>query len=123
MTSESAITAEIKKHYYDVAPGSSFEKDKADTDFWLGPVVSGYEIAEYGFVEYRETDFKNGPNYGKLTGRTRFSIYINGHSVGRSGGCLDHALVIAIAYKRNGQNSQAAEFFWRMTQPDSTESD
>lgn len=112
-----SIDSEIQKHYYDVGRGNSFEQARNDPVFWLGPVVSSCEIAEYGFVEYRETDFHSGPNYGKETGQTRFTIYINGHDIGTSGASLDQALVIAVAYKRDGINTQAARFFWKGTQP------
>lgn len=110
--------AEILRHYYDTPRGVEFDKDRdAAEKFWLGPVVKTYEIAEYQFIEYEETDFHNGPNYGKQTGTTRFAIYINGHKLGASAASLDQALVIAIAYKRDGHNTQMATFFWKATQP------
>lgn len=95
--------------------GSDFARDRSALDYWLGPAVSFCEIAEYGFVQYEETDFHNGPNYGKLTGKTRWSIYINGHSISLSAASLDEALVAVIAYKRDGCNSQAAKFFMKAT--------
>src|SRR5690349_19058674 len=91
--------------------GVEFDADRNNPAHWLGPVVGACEIAEYGFVEYRQLDFHNGPNYGKETGRTAFSVYINGYGIGRSAGSMDEAMVIAIAYKRDGCNSQAARFF------------
>ena len=113
-----STAAEMVKYYYDAPRGTKFDEDReAGEKYWLGPVVKTYEIAEYGFIEYEETDFNNGPNYSKQTGNTRFSIYINGHKLGTSAASLDQALVIAVAYKRDGHNTQMATFFWKATQP------
>lgn len=110
---------EAQTHYYDVPKGVGFENDRSSSSFWLGPVVGYHEIGEYGFLEYLETDFNHlGPRYGQLTGCNKFSIYINGHSTSRSASSLDEALIVAIAFKRDGCNSQAARFFLRATEPD-----
>lgn len=99
---------EIYKHYYQVQRGDKFDKDCNDDNFWLGPLVAFHRIAEYGFLEYRETSFSKGADYGKLTGRHRFSIYINGYSLGTSASTLDEALVTVIAIKRDGLNTQSS---------------
>ena len=105
------------RHYYKTS-GSAFDVDRASSNFWLGPVLRAYEIAEYGFVEYEQLDFNSGPTYGLPTGKRRFTIYINGHSISRSAASLDEALIVAVAFKRDGCNSQAARFFWRATEPE-----
>jgi len=44
-----------------------------------------------------------------------FDVYIFDHDIGFMYDSLDAALVAAVAYKRDGQNSQAAQFFMKAT--------
>lgn len=81
--------------------------------YWLGPVVEVHQIGEYAFVEYQVKDH-NRPRGEQLTDKHQFSIFIDGQSAGVGGETLDHALIIAIARKYDGVNSQAAYYFSKM---------
>jgi hypothetical protein len=43
-----------------------------------------------------------------------YSCYLNSKSIGVSAQNMDEALVICIAYKHDGANSQAAYYFMKM---------
>lgn len=80
--------------------------------FPWGVIQTVHRIDQYAFVEY----FKYAPGSARnLTGRTAYSVFVNERSISRSAYSLDEALVIAIAYKRDGQNSRAAHYFMKMT--------
>lgn len=95
---------------------TEFEKNMAEgKKFWLGPIVRSHKIGEYQFIEYRETDFGiASKTYGRLTGNTNFSCYINGLGTSQSAESLDAALAHVIAYKHDGCNSRAAGYFMKM---------
>ena len=77
--------------------------------YWLGPVQKIHEIGEYAFVEYLDRVFEE---------ETFYSIFINGESISRTAPSLDKAIVVAIAYKHEGPNSQAATYFMKMIKDD-----
>lgn len=90
----------------------------AGGSFWLGPIIGQHSIGEYQFVEFLHRNASNEDPPRKVTDRHEFSCYIGEKSIGRSAESLDEGLVTAIAYKRDGCNSQAARFFMRMTNPE-----
>lgn len=87
-----------------------FEKAVSDGySYWLGPVVTAHSIGEFSFVQYEEMDFNAHPK--RKTGRHGFSVFINGHSISHSTNSLDEALVLAVAFKRDGYNTRAHRYF------------
>lgn len=84
--------------------------------FPWGPIDAIHCVGPYAIVEYREdrstfTPASSWQNHG----RTLFAPYLDGRSVSESFLSLDSALVGAVAYRREGPNSQAAHYFDRMT--------
>ena len=89
---------------------------KMNHPFTWGQVVNIHAIGEYSIVEYQpwktdgcrlkigDVDFENYLFHG----------YIDGKCTSRSWESLDAALVGLIAYKRDGPNTQAGEFFMKM---------
>lgn len=72
--------------------------------FWLGDVIAIHEIAEFGFVEYvNHRDQRSG-----------VSVFIQGVSIGMGATTLEDALLLALAYKYDGANSQAARLMRQM---------
>jgi len=96
---------------------TDLEKVVTEGRTWGSEIIAVHCIGEYAFVEYADRDFSSGPNYGKETGAHCFSQFINGHSLSHYAHSLDGALVEAIAYKRDGCNSQAGYLFMKATRP------
>ena len=85
------------------------------SNFTWGEAIKKHSIGEYDIIEYYPHEFKNGYTTGKIDyTQLHYSCYINQSAIGYSGLSLDEALVICIAYKRDGVNSQAAHFFMKM---------
>jgi hypothetical protein len=85
-------------------------------NFVWGYVLRIHEIGEYTIVEYHPWK-RNGSSI--LTGEMdpneiEYSCYLNSKSIGVSAQNMDEALVICIAYKHDGANSQAAYYFMKM---------
>lgn len=83
-------------------------------EFPWGPVKEVHIIGDYQIVEFHPRVFKNGHGTSEYSESTSFSAYIGWHSISRSYDTLDEALVGLIAYKHDGNNSSAAEYFMRM---------
>lgn len=91
------------------------DKVKAGHAFSWGKVIKTYEIADYAIIEYHPWVYKNGCGTGMIDSEElEYSCYIGGKAIGRSADSLDAALVVCIAYKYDGCNSQAASYFMRM---------
>lgn len=67
-------------------------------------IVETHQIGCYQFIE-TESD---------APGRQHFFPYVDGRSTGNYESSLDAALIVAIAYRYDGANSQAAHYFARM---------
>lgn len=67
-------------------------------------IVATHQIGCYQFIETESgiPDIKH------------FFPYVDGHSTGNYEISLDAALIVAIAYRYDGNNSQAAHYFARM---------
>lgn len=76
--------------------------------YWLGPITKIHEIGEYAFVEYKSLS----------CGEVRYSVFINGKNTNNSTNSLDHALVLAVAHKHDGNNSRADSYFMKMINND-----
>lgn len=76
--------------------------------YWLGPITKIHEIGEYAFVEYNDAE----------DGEQRYSIFVNGENTNNSTNSLDHAMVLAIAYKHDGCNTRADSYFMKMINND-----
>lgn len=95
--------------------------DPAGRKFAWGPIVKVHEIGEYQIVEFLR-DLSNFHLTGQANpyadhGATQFHPYINGRDTGTYYRTLDSALVGCVAYKREGPNGRAADYFDRMTLP------
>lgn len=84
-------------------------------NYWLGPILDVHYFAEFAFVEYNRRNFGTSARvHGELTNEAGFSIFANGQSISRGVNSLEDGVITAIAYKYDGCNSQAADFFRRM---------
>lgn len=80
---------------------------------WLGKSIKVHKIGEYQIVEYIDSD----------TGNSCFSSLINYESTNHSYGSLDSAIVGCIAYKHEGCNHRADQYFMKMIRKDSPKVD
>jgi len=81
---------------------SQFADDMQSPKLFGEKVVQTHEINDYQFIETI------------ANGKQNFHIYINKKRIGHVERTLDLALIVAIAYLYDGQNSQAAHYFARM---------
>lgn len=89
------------------------EQDKIE--FAWGEFIKIHRIGEYALVEYYPHEFKNCCSTGKIDySKIRYSCYINENDICHSRDSIDSALAQCIAYKHDGCNTQAADFFMRM---------
>jgi hypothetical protein len=94
---------------------TDFDRDmKSGNGFWLGPVNGSHEIGDYQFIEYQEKIFSPDKNSGQLSGKSNFSCYIGGKSIGRSALTLESAMITSIAYRFDGCNTRADSYFLKM---------
>jgi len=81
---------------------SQFVQDAGQAKLFGETVMQTHEINDYQFIET------------VANGKQNFHIYVNGKRIGYVERTLDKALIVAIAYLYDGQNSQAAHYFARM---------
>ena len=83
--------------------------------FPWGPVIEVHQIANYTILEYLEDLSRyDQPELWYRHGRTLYYVYVDGKSTNVSALSMDAALVGAIAYRRDGANSRAGDYFMRM---------
>jgi hypothetical protein len=87
--------------------------------FPWGVIDEVHEVGPYQIAQYR----KDASTYAHESawvdhGKTMFHIYVEGKDACQSFWTLDAALVGAIAYRAEGPNGQAAEYFMRMIDRD-----
>ena len=94
---------------------TDLEKLRQGEGFTWGELIKIHSIGEYNIVEYYEWE-RDGIRVltGKPTQEKGYSCYVDGHSIGQGTDSLDSAIVICIAYKHDGYNSQAVTFFMKM---------
>jgi hypothetical protein len=94
---------------------AEFEADRAEGGpyFWLGKYVQTIRVGPYAFVEYLPHLDINNKRAG-VSDAPSYAIYADGKSTSRVADCIDIAMVLAVAYKHDGQNSRAASYFARM---------
>lgn len=80
-----------------------FERDSDRPTFMGQTVKATHQIGAYQFIETM-----------KEPGTRRFFAYVDGRTTGHYEDSLDAALIVAIAYRYDGTNSQAAHYFARM---------
>ena len=86
--------------------------------FPWGPIQAIHSISGIDVVEYlidMSNHAGNGPDGYADHGATRYHPYIDGKDTSRSYDSLDSALVGAVAIRREGPNTRAAEYFDRIT--------
>lgn len=81
---------------------STFNEDMTKPRLFGRNIEDTYEIGGYQFIETVKD------------GTSSFHCYIDGKSIGYFADSLDAALIVAIAHKYDGLNSQAAHYFARM---------
>jgi hypothetical protein len=79
-------------------------------EFVWGEVLKIHRIGEYEIVEFI------GVFNGKREEGVSFHVYIAGKDTSHSFGSLDSALVGAIAYKHEGPNHRADQYFCKMVE-------
>lgn len=73
-------------------------------DYVWGEVVKIHCISDYQIIESIDKQDKN----------TMYSCYVNYNSISTSSDTLDNAIIICMAKKYDGNNSQAAYYFSKM---------
>ncbi|KKL75033.1 hypothetical protein LCGC14_2058890 [marine sediment metagenome] len=89
---------------------------KGGKDFTWGLVIDIHEVGEYAVVESHPWKVEGGiGSTGEVDfDKRRYHYYTDGKDCSRSTDSLDGALVGCIAFKREGLNSQAAQYFMKM---------
>lgn len=72
-------------------------------DYIWGKIINVYSIGEYQILEVIDNE-----------GEKTYHSYINYESTSHCYNNLETAITGAIAYKYDGENSQANKFFWKM---------
>lgn len=87
--------------------------------FPWGTIIETHVLGEHAIVEYVRDQpvFAHG-EYVQPDGAHQFHPYLDGRDTCRSAETLEKAIVISLAYKYDGPNSQAASMFFRMVQID-----
>jgi hypothetical protein len=78
--------------------------------FLWGAIIQVHTVGPYAIIEYLE---KVPVNRDDKTRRVMFHIEVEGKDAHRSYETLDAALAGAIAYRHEGPNGRAAEYFLR----------
>jgi len=86
---------------------------------WLGQFVDFHTLGEYSIVEYKPTTFDGcSPKIPKQYEKeSNFHPYINGQDTNTSYNSIEEAIVGAIAYKYDGGNTRAHEYFMKSIKP------
>jgi hypothetical protein len=79
--------------------------------FVWGKIVQIHEVGHYQIVEHRAPS--RSANFTLL-----FHVYVDGRDASRAGKSLDEALALAIAYRHEGSNGRAGEYFMKMLRED-----
>jgi len=85
-------------------------------EFSWGPIVKVHEVGVYQFVEFLR-DYSRTSSTRDLSeehGKPAFSVYIRGRDTHVSADTIEEAMAIAMSYRFDGPNSQAAHFFMKM---------
>lgn len=82
---------------------------------WLGTFVAYHSIGIYSIVEYKAKVF-DGDGVGLKSPReyekkSSFSSFVNGQSTNYTHHSLEASIAHAIAYKFDGANTRAGEYF------------
>jgi hypothetical protein len=81
--------------------------------FTWGEFISLHEVGEYSIIEYHPWKQKGASLLtGQPSEEISFHPYINGRSLSHSFKSLDEALVFCIAYKFDGCNTRANQYFF-----------
>src|SRR5512144_1327563 len=87
--------------------------------FPWGPITEQHQIGPYTILEYLEdTSTYDNASAWERHGRTLYHIYVDGKNTAVSATSLDSALAGAIAWRREGPNSHAGDYFMRMVSGD-----
>lgn len=94
-------------------PGSRI--DPYGDRFMWGPITEVHQIGPYTILEYLD-DRSNAVHSAEWMkhGRTLYHVFIDGKNTYVAALSLDAALAGAIAYRRDGEDSRAGDYFIRM---------
>jgi hypothetical protein len=82
--------------------------------FTWGRLVKVHRIGDYQVVEFNPEKSEREPGEYPYEDTTEYHPYVAGVDTMWSFGSMDAALVGAIAYKNEGANSRAAQYFCKM---------
>ena len=98
---------------------SNLNELKNGAKFTWGDIITIHEIGEYAIIEHHPwKTFGARVLEEDASMEKEFFCYINGKNIGRGTDSLDSALATCIAYKRDGINSSAAQYFMKMISQD-----
>jgi hypothetical protein len=112
-----ALTAKLTERQAPVRPEyiAGSRTDPYGMRFPWGPITEQHQIGNYTILEFLEdTSTYNDPVAWARHGRTLYHVYVDGKNTSVSALSLDAALAGAIAYRREGPNSHAGDYFMRM---------
>ena len=96
---------------------TDLEKVRAGAQFTWGNVVKLHELGGYVIAEFHPWECEGVQVFvGRESKETSFHAWVDGKDISRSWCTLEGAIAGAIAWKYDGTNSQAGEFFCRMIQ-------
>lgn len=83
--------------------------------FMWGPIVEVHQVGPYTILEYLD-DRSNAMRSTEWVkhGRTLYHVFVDGKNSYVAALSLDAALAGAIAYRRDGEDSRAGDYFMRM---------
>lgn len=92
---------------------TELRKDKSN--FTWGKLIKLHEIGDYTIGEYHPRITKGCELTHKINyDEKEYHCWINDEDINISADTLDNALILAIAYKHDGCNSHAGEYFIKM---------
>lgn len=103
------------------SPRQKAIEEMIDSIKWLGKFVKTHEIGDYIILEYKPTKYEGcAPLKGQYEDESRFCPFVNCKSTNCTYSTLEMAIVSAIAYKFDGANSRAAEYFMKSINPNNS---
>ena len=94
---------------------TDLNKLKKDEPFTWGEIIGFYELGCYTIASYHPWKYEGVQVFvGNPSDEIEYHAWIDGKDTSRGYSSLESAIVGTIAYKHDGNNSQAGEFFMRM---------
>jgi len=97
--------------YQDLKIAKQFKRELLIEPYRWGKIKEIHEIGEYLIVEYWGFIYENSSATKEYNKHSIFHPYVNCTDTNRSLNTLDEALAFCIAYKAEGPNTRAHQYF------------